>query len=322
MPGGGKYDGTLGVVAGLEILRIVRESGVGLRHRLALIDFTNEEGSRWTPSLMGSGLSVGAYDPVYIYDRRDQRGISFGEALERSGFKGERIYNLASNPPKYYLELHVEQGPELDSEGIKIGIPIGMVAIAAWEAIFRGESNHAGTTPMDVRRDAMAGFARFAIEAREHALKNQRSIRITIGRVNVYPGIHNAVPGLVSFMIDARSPDPGALEKTERFLKRIGEAVAERDGLEFEMRRSFMIDRIYFHDEVVSTIESVCRDLGLSYKKMWSWAGHDAQHMARISRAGMIFLIGWWKEPFKRRVYEGRGSSEWFKGPVRGCDQA
>ena len=290
VPGGGRYDGTLGVIAGLEVLRTLKESGIKLRHKLALIDFTNEEGSRWTPSLMGSGLSTGVYDPGYIYNRKDRDGVSFGEALERSGFKGERTNNLINSPPKYYLELHIEQGPELDTEGIKIGIPMGIVAITVWEASFRGESNHAGTTPMSIRRDALAGFAKFAIEAREYALKNQGSIRITIGKINIHPGVHNVVPGFVSFTVEARSPDPKAIEKAEKLLKTIGETIAEEEGLEFEIKRSFTLDRTYFHEEVVSTIESVCRDLGLSYKKMWSWAGHDAQNMARISKTGMIFV--------------------------------
>jgi N-carbamoyl-L-amino-acid hydrolase len=290
VPGGGKYDGALGVVAGLEVLRIVRESGIRLKHKLALIDFTNEEGSRWTPSLMGSGLSTGVYDPGYIYSRKDRDGVSFGEALERSGFKGERTNNLANNPPKYYLELHIEQGPELDTEGIKIGIPMGIVAITVWEASFKGESNHAGTTPMSVRRDALAGFAKFAIGVREHALKNQGLIRITIGKINIHPGVHNVVPGFASFTVEARSPDPKAIERAEKLLKIIGETIAEEEGLEFEIKRSFTLDRTYFNEEVVSTIETVCRDLGLSYKRMWSWAGHDAQNMARISKTGMIFV--------------------------------
>jgi N-carbamoyl-L-amino-acid hydrolase len=129
VPGGGRYDGALGVIAGLEVLRILSLSLVKLRHRIMLIDFTNEEGSRWTPSLMGSGLSTGVYDASYIYSRRDRDGISFGEALERSGFKGQKENNLVNRPPKYYLELHIEQGPELDSEELLIetipkGIPI------------------------------------------------------------------------------------------------------------------------------------------------------------------------------------------------------
>lgn len=289
VPGGGRYDGALGVIAGLEAMRIIRESGVKLRHKLMLIDFTNEEGSRWSPPLMGSGISTGVYDAGYIYSIRDRQGISFGEALERSGFRGDRKDNLVNKPPKYYIELHVEQGPELDSQGIKIGIPIGVVAIRAWEAFFRGESNHAAS-PMWVRRDALAGFAKFTMEAREYALKNQESVRITIGRADIYPGIHNIVPELVSFTVSARSPNPEALEKVEKILRIFGEAIAEEENLEFKMRRSFTLDNIYFDDEVVSTIEAACKDLGLSYKKMWSWAGHDAQNMAKISRTGMIFV--------------------------------
>jgi len=173
VPGGGRYDGALGVIAGLEVLRILSLSRLKMRHRIMLIDFTNEEGSRWTPSLMGSGLSTGVYDASYIYSRRDRDGISFGEALERSGFKGDRRNNLVNRPPKYYLELHIEQGPELDSEGYQIGIPLGIVSIRNWECMFRGESNHAGTTPMEARRDPLIAFSKLAQRVREYALRRK-----------------------------------------------------------------------------------------------------------------------------------------------------
>lgn len=289
VPGGGRYDGALGVIAGLEVLRILSLSLVKLRHRIMLIDFTNEEGSRWTPSLMGSGLSTGVYDASYIYSRRDRDGISFGEALERSGFKGQKENNLVNRPPKYYLELHIEQGPELDSEGLQIGIPLGIVSIRSWECIFRGESNHAGTTPMETRRDPLIGFSKLAQRIREYALR-RRSVRATIGRVETYPGVYNVIPEEVWFTIDARSPEDRYLDDFERFVISQGQAIANEEDLEFDLRPSFIVKGARFDEEVVSTIENVCRDLGLRYKRMWSWAGHDAQNMARISRVGMIFV--------------------------------
>lgn len=289
VPGGGRYDGALGVIAGVEVLRILSLSRLKMRHRIMLIDFTNEEGSRWTPSLMGSGLSTGVYDASYIYSRRDRDGISFGEALERSGFKGDRRNNLVNRPPKYYLELHIEQGPELDSEGYQIGIPLGIVSIRNWECMFRGESNHAGTTPMEARRDPLIAFSKLAQRVREYALR-RKLVRATIGRVDVYPGIHNVIPGEIRFSLEARSPEGRYLEDFERFVRRQGDAISDEEGVEFELREAFMLRGVRFDGDVISVVEEVCKSLGLRYKKMWSWAGHDAQHMARISKTGMIFV--------------------------------
>jgi N-carbamoyl-L-amino-acid hydrolase len=289
VPGGGRYDGALGVIAGLEVLRILSLSRLKMRHRIMLIDFTNEEGSRWTPSLMGSGLSTGVYDASYIYSRRDRDGISFGEALERSGFKGDRKNNLVNRPPKYYLELHIEQGPELDSEGYQIGIPLGIVSIRNWECMFRGESNHAGTTPMEARRDPLIAFSKLAQRVREYALR-RKLVRATIGRVDVYPGIHNVIPGEIRFSLEARSPESRYLEDFERFVRKQGDAISDEEGVEFELREAFMLRGVRFDGDMISVVEEVCKSLGLRYKKMWSWAGHDAQHMARISKTGMIFV--------------------------------
>jgi len=289
VPGGGRYDGALGVIAGLEVIRAIKSSGTRMRHRVMLIDFTNEEGSRWTPSLMGSGLSVGVYSRDYIYSRRDRDGVSFGEALEASGFKGSGENNLARRPPRYYIELHIEQGPELDAEGYQIGVPLGIVSIAVYECVFRGESNHAGTTPFEYRRDALQGLAQAVGMIHSYASR-RRDLRATVGRVEVYPGVYNVIPGEARFTVDVRAPEERAIREFEDYLRASGSAIAMGLGLGFEVREAFRIPGVRFDQEVVSAIEDSCRRLGLRYKRMWSWAGHDTQNMARVSRAGMIFV--------------------------------
>ncbi len=288
--GGGRFDGAYGVIAGLEVLRGLRDEVKN--HRLMLIDFTNEEGARWIPSLLGSGLTTGVFTRDFVYSRVDKDGITFGDALRASGFMGEEPNRLMHDPPRYYLELHIEQGPVLEREGYQIGIPLGIVNIRVLEIKFAGEANQAGPTPMALRRDAVLAMARFIEFIRDYALirdSNER-LRATVGIINVKPGIYNVIPSEVSFTLDIRSPYEDEVNKAVTYVIDVGRAIAEDLGVGFEHRDLFMHGKVEFDREVIRTIEDTCRDLGLRYRFMWSWAGHDAQYMARISRVGMIFV--------------------------------
>ncbi len=289
VPGGGRFDGAYGVIAGLEILRVIKESNLKLKHKLTLIDFNNEEGSRWNPPLLGSGLSCGVYTRDFVYTRRDKDGVTFEEALRSTGFLGDPGNNLSVNPPKFYLELHIEQGPELHSKGYDIGIPQGIVGLKVVELTFKGSQDHA-SSPLSIRKDALSGLALLKSKLEEYTIEQEEKLRTTIGRVNVYPNIFNIVPGEVKFTVDIRSYDLKIIEETVRYLVEVGESIARERNLEFHHETLWHIDRVLFDNQVVKTIEEACIELGFKCIRMWSWAGHDAQNMARISRTGMIFI--------------------------------
>jgi len=289
VPGGGRFDGAYGVIAGLEVLRTIKESNVRLRHRLVLIDFNNEEGSRWSPPLLGSGLSCGVYTRDFVYSRVDRNGVRFEDALRNTGFMGSPENNISRNPPRFYVELHIEQGPELYSKGYDIGIPQGIVGIRVVELAFRGSQDHA-SSPLWARRDALTGLVIVKSRLEEYALERVDKLRVTIGRVNVEPNVANVVPGEVRFTVDIRSYDLNIIDETVKYIVENGEDIARRRGLDFEHRDLWYIERTLFDTQVVKTIEEACEELEFKCLKMWSWAGHDAQNMARLSRTGMIFI--------------------------------
>lgn len=289
VPGGGRFDGAYGVIAGLEVLRAIRKSGLRMKHKLMLVDFNNEEGSRWFPPLLGSGLTTGVLDKSYVYSLRDKHGTTFEEALRNSGFMGSGANNLYLNPPRFYVELHVEQGPELYREGVDIGVPVGVVGIRVFEVRFKGVGGHAAT-PVAWRRDALVAFSKLALRLREFSLLKGDRIRITIGRALVKPGISNVVARDVVFTVDMRSYDEGLLDEAEKYMVNSCTLVAEEEGVEFSYGKLWSLGRTVFDRDVVNVVRESCLELGYSCREMWSWAGHDAVYMSRISKTGMIFV--------------------------------
>lgn len=288
VPHGGRFDGAYGVIAGLSILEDLKDEIKNFS--LELVDFTNEEGSRWTPSLMGSGLTTGVFSKEFIYSQKDKQGITFEEAIKNSGFLGEEKNRLMYNPPDYYLELHIEQGPVLEREGFNIGIPVGIVSLRVLDIIFKGESNQAGPTPMSYRKDALIALSKIAYRVRDYALKRDEKLRITIGIVDVKPNVYNAIPGEVHFTIDIRSYEDSVLESATAYVTDLIKSTAEEEDLEHSVNVKWTAKRVNFDKEVIGLIEESCKELNLKYKLMWSWAGHDAQYMTKISRVGMIFV--------------------------------
>lgn len=289
VPGGGRFDGAYGVIAGLEVLKAIRRSGVKMRHKLMLVDFNNEEGSRWFPPLLGSGLTTGVLDKSYVYSLHDRNGVTFEEALKKSGFMGSNSYNLSLNPPRFYIELHVEQGPELYREGFDIGVPVGVVGIRVFEFKLKGVGGHAAT-PIAWRRDALMALSKLALRLREFSLLKGDRVRVTIGRVLLEPGISNVVPRDVTFTVDIRSYDEGLLEETAGYLKEACDLIAVEEGVDVSYRELWRLDRTLFDRDVVNVIKESCVDLGYKCKEMWSWAGHDAVYVSRVSKTGMIFV--------------------------------
>lgn len=234
-------------------------------------------------------MSAGVYSRDYVYSRLDREGKSFGDALRDSGFMGGAENNLVRNPPRFYVELHVEQGPELEMGGYDIGIPEGIAGIRVLELRYEGGYGHAASHTRS-RRDALKAFSRLYQEVWSYFADNVGRVRITIGSLTIEPGIYNVVPRRAIFTIDIRSYEEEMMREAESYIIRKAGIIASEEGLELKHRTLWNIERADFDREVIGIIEDVCRELGLKYKRMWSWAGHDAKNMARISRTAMIFV--------------------------------
>lgn len=286
---GGRFDGALGVLAALEVVESAKDRGLALDHPLEVINFTNEEGSRFAPSMLASGVLAGAFSRDYAYSRTDVDGVTFLEALEAIGYRGREEDRLG--PVKAYLELHVEQGPILDRRGIPIGVVEGIQGITWSRVTVRGQANHAGTTPMDARRDGLLAAARMMLAARDVARAAGEQARATTGAVEqVLPNVINAVAGTVRFTVDFRHPDGDELDRmAARFQEEVAR-IAREEGVAAEVERFWTSPPVRFDAGVVDAVEQAARELGLDTLRMPSGAGHDAGLMARIAPTGMIFV--------------------------------
>ena len=287
---GGRYDGNLGVLAALEVVRTLDDAGARTKRPLEIGFFSNEEGSRYHPDMMGSlvyagGLSV---EDACSLRRRADDGEEFvlGEELAAIGYRGEAP--LPGPVPAAYLELHIEQGPLLEAEGIELGAVTGVQGILWEEVTIRGASNHAGTTPMPFRRDSGVVAAEAVLAARRLTGEIPGQVA-TVGRASFRPGLTNVVPGEAVFTVDLRNPSPDRLERAEREFFSALETAAERERVEFERRELARFGPAAFDERIVSLVEDAAAALGKSCRRLPSGAGHDAQMMSRICPAGMIF---------------------------------
>jgi N-carbamoyl-L-amino-acid hydrolase len=288
VPAGGRFDGAYGVAAGVEVLNTVRDQGLRLKHDLLLIDFMNEEGARFPRGLAGSAVATGLMGRDELYSLRDGEGVSFREALESSGFLGSEENRVMYRRPEAYVELHIEQGPILHSSGLDIGVVEGVQGIAWLEVTCRGRSNHAGTTPMKGRRDSLVFAAQLVKQLRDYAYKKR--VVITVGRLEVEPNAINVIPGLCTAYIDVRSPHEGELRRALQYVAGLLRRLSRRERVTYRLRTLEMYRPTAFHLDVVRCVEEVAGRLGLSHTRLYSGAGHDAQNMAAITRAGMIFI--------------------------------
>jgi N-carbamoyl-L-amino-acid hydrolase len=284
---GGRYDGAFGVLAGLEVVAALTEAGIAPRRPIAVIAFTNEEGARFQPDMMGSCVWTGALPIEDACSIRDGDGLAVGDELRRIGYAGESEPGfLAAHA---YLELHIEQGPILDAEGGGIGAVTGVQAITWLEFAIEGEPNHAGTTPMSYRRDAGYAAARIIAFARELTREIEGQVA-NAGRIAFEPGNVNVVPRRAVFTMDLRNPDDGRLTEAERRLTAFADEIAWEEKVEFAIRDLARFPAVRFDERLVASIEDAARTLDLPVRRMVSGAGHDAQLMARIAPAAMIFV--------------------------------
>ena len=285
---GGRYDGNLGVLAGLEVIEATLAAGVDLQRPLAVAFFSNEEGSRYPPDMMGSLAYVGGMSVESVLEVTGADGSVVGEELERIGYRGSAPCPGAT--PHAYVELHIEQGPVLDRAGLQIGAVESVQGISWTELVLTGQSNHAGTTPMTLRRDPMVVAAEVAVAARNIAVEFGGSQVATVGSLTLHPNLVNVVPAHATMTVDLRNTDEKALQRAEDELRKRTLELAQSEGIDVNSRTLARFEPVEFDDRIVDQIEQLATQRGLSTKRMPSGAGHDAQMMARICPTGMIFV--------------------------------
>lgn len=286
--GAGKYDGCYGVLAALEALRALRQEGGARRRPLAVGVFTNEEGVRYTPDMLGSLVHAGGMTPEEARNLRGFDGTVVGEELDRMGYSGD--FPCGSLIPAAYVELHVEQGPVLFREKAPLAVVEVVTGISWQEFEISGTANHAGTTPMEGRGDAAVAAARMILFARDLARSMGGAARATVGMLRLEPNVVNVVPGKATFTVDLRHSDPGAFGEMEKKLAAWSADVARQEGVAVEVRPLVRFDPVPFDPGVMETIRQAAADLGVACRSMASGAGHDAQMMARICPTAMIFV--------------------------------
>lgn len=285
---GGRYDGNLGVLAGLEVIQTLNDAGVVTRRPLAVAFFTNEEGARFNPDMMGSLVYVGGLPLETALATVGIDGESVGDCLRKVGYGGTA--SVGRPAVHAYVELHVEQGPVLDSEGITIGAVEGVQGISWTEFTVTGVSNHAGTTPLRMRHDAGYVACAIANEAREIARKLGGDQVATVGALDLSPNLVNVIANKAVFTVDLRNTDEILLREAERLLHAFVDAIAVAEGVTITPRVLARFAPVAFDAAVVNLVEDTARSLGHTVRRMPSGAGHDAQMLARVCPAGMIFV--------------------------------
>lgn len=285
---GGKLDGTYGVLAGLEIVASFVDAGIRPQRPITVAAFTNEEGARFQPDMLGSLVSVGGMDLETARNTRDAEGLTLGDELDRIGYSG--TLECGAMTPACFLELHIEQGPVLEAEGLTLGAVEGVQGIHWTEVIFKGQANHAGTTPMHLRMDAGLAAARLNVEARAIAKRHAPGQVATVGTTVLRPGVVNVVPAQASMTVDLRNADRDELVAAQSELEAAVATIARDEGLTYEMRELVRFDPVVFDESLIAMVEDAARAIDRSVKRMVSGAGHDAQMFARVCPTAMIFV--------------------------------
>ena len=285
---GGRYDGNLGVLAGLEIIECLSENGIETQHPVAVAFFTDEEGSRFAPDMLGSLVYVGGMTLEEALDIEGVDGTKVGDELERINYRGTSPCPGPS--PRAFVELHIEQGPVLEAERVTIGAVTGVQGISWTEISITGESNHAGTTPMSLRHDSGYGATAISAYVRELALELGGSQVATVGRLELHPNLVNVVAGSATLTVDLRNTIEANLLQAESKLNDFLTNLSSKEGLAIEKRELARFEPVDFSEQVVNTVEEISTRLGHSVMRLPSGAGHDAQMMARVCPTGMVFV--------------------------------
>ena len=286
-PTGGKFDGALGVLSALEVIRSLNDLNIKTRHAIEVVNFTNEEGSRFAPAMIASGVFAGAFDVDYAYSRTDTEGKTFGNELARIGYVGEAP--VGQYPVHAFFEVHIEQGPVLEEEGTDIGVVTHANGQFWYEVTITGVESHAGPTPMVRRKDALVGAAAVIQRVNEIGFAFEPNACATVGMISSYPNSRNVIPGEVFLSVDLRHPLDQKLAGMDKALKEGVAEICDTKGLSYKMERIFEFPAVAFDEACVSAVRAAAERLGLSHRDITSGAGHDAVYMARVAPTSMVF---------------------------------
>ena len=285
-PTGGKYDGVLGVLGGLEILRTLNDLNIKTKHPIVVTNWTNEEGTRFAPPMLSSGVFAGMHTQDWAYDRTDAAGLKFGDELKRIGWKGEEA--VGSREMHAFFELHIEQGPILEAEGKTIGVVTHGQGLSWTQVTISGKESHTGSTPMPMRKNAGLGMARVLELVDEIAWSHKPHAVGAAGHIDVSPNSRNVIPGNAVFTIDFRSPDLDVISDMEKRLKDGATKICAEMGLEVSFEKVGGFDPVKFDDGCVGAVRAAAERLGYSHMDLISGAGHDACWINKTAPTAMV----------------------------------
>jgi N-carbamoyl-L-amino-acid hydrolase len=287
-PTGGKFDGIIGVLAGLEILRTLNDAGLRTHAPIEVVNWTNEEGSRFAPSMLASGVFAGAFDRDYAYAREDRGGIRFDDALRGIGYAG--TVPCGDHRLGAFFELHIEQGPILEADGKTIGVVTGVQGMRWYEVTVTGTDSHAGSTPTPMRRDALLAASRMIQEVRAVAIAHAPDAVGTVGLIEARPNSRNVIPGEVFFTVDLRHPDDAIVGEMEHRVREAFARIAGEDQVALAFARTWESPAVHFDSDCVAAVHEAATAQGLSSRPIVSGAGHDAAYISRVAPTAMIFV--------------------------------
>ena len=285
-PTGGKYDGVLGVLGGLEIIRQLNDMNIKTRHPIVVVNFTNEEGTRFAPAMVASGVFAGMHTLDWAYAREDANGKTLGDELKRVGFLGDE--EVGARKMHAFFELHIEQGPILESENKDIGVVTHGQGLKWLEVTLIGKESHTGSTPMPMRVNAGLGMARITEKVNEIALSHAPHAVGAIGHCDVYPNSRNIIPGKVVFTVDFRHPEKAVISDMETKFRAAAKDIADEIGLQLSIEEVGGFDPVEFDANCVNAVRSAAERLGYSHRDLVSGAGHDACWINRVAPTSMV----------------------------------
>lgn len=287
-PTGGKYDGILGTLAALEVVRTLNDAEIETEMPICVINWTNEEGSRFAPAMMASATYAGDYTTEDIWSRKDASGVTVGEALDEIGYRGSEPVGALKLGA--FLELHIEQGPLLEAENKTIGVVDRGQGIIWYDGRITGFESHAGTTPMPLRRDALSAMAELALAIEKIAGSHAPNAVATIGELNIANPSRNVIPGEIAFTLDVRSPDSTIMDTLDRDIHAAVIEIAQRRRVAIDLEPIWRKPPTIFDDKLVNAVQTAATELGYSHRRITSGAGHDACNVAGVIPSAMIFV--------------------------------
>ncbi|GAB4541198.1 MAG: Zn-dependent hydrolase [Ruegeria sp.] len=285
-PTGGKYDGVLGVLGALEIIRTLNDLGIKTKHPIVATNWTNEEGTRFAPAMLASGVFAGTHTQDWAYDREDAEGKKFGDELQRIGWRGDE--EVGARKMHAFFELHIEQGPILEAEGKDIGVVTHGQGLSWTQVTVTGKDAHTGSTPMPMRKNAGLAMARILEKVDEIAWSHAPHAVGAAGHIDVYPNSRNVIPGKVVFTVDFRSPELEVIQDMENRLRVAAEDIVDEMGLQVEFEKVGGFDPVKFDETCVAAVRNAAERLGYSHTNIISGAGHDACWINRVAPTAMV----------------------------------